>query len=355
LRVAIISTPRSGNTWLLHLLSKLYHAAPLTFHSPLEIDWKTLPATCIVQLHWHPEPGFLAHLKKAEFRVVVLARHPLDVLISILHFALHDPTARWLEGEGGNERTIYGAMPRSTAFLDYATGPRAKALLSISLEWGSLSGCTTLRYEDLLSQTAIELTRIAQELGVAPDLPVEAAMAETTLPKLRELTKNNNHFWQGQSNLWKNLLTATEATQIARAHSDVLAKNGYCCDPDPELTGSQADANWVNIVWARLTEELHVLKHYKHNVELLEKELAERRQELDYARTELGRMHGAYQGLECVTTNLRRHHSELLAHHNELIDGMTPAAIAMAFRVGRISKRYPQAAAFVKRVIKMAG
>ena len=114
--MAIISTPRSGNTWLLHLLSKLYQASTLTVHNPIELDWGQLPAACILQVHWHPARNFLAHLSNSGFRVVVLARHPLDVLISILQFSLHDPTCRWLEGEGGNERTIYGAMPVAPPF-----------------------------------------------------------------------------------------------------------------------------------------------------------------------------------------------------------------------------------------------
>jgi hypothetical protein len=354
LRVAIISTPRSGNTWLLHLLSRLYHAATLTFHSPLEIEWGKLPEACIMQLHWHPEASFLAHLETGGFRVVVLARHPLDVLISILHFALHDPTARWLEGEGGNERPIYGAMPRSTAFFDYATGPRAKALLSITLEWWTMAGCHTLRYEDLVAQTAAELNRLTQSLGVAPVTSVESSIAATTLPKLRQLTKNNNHFWQGQSDNWKKLLPEAEARPIAQAHSEVFAKLGYVCDPNPEITGSQADGNWVNLVWAQLTEELHVLKHYKHNIGILEKELTDRRQELEAARLELGRMHNAYSGLEGVHANLRKHHEMLLDHHKDLTEGLVPGAVEMAFRVGRISRRHPQAAAFVKRVIRMA-
>jgi hypothetical protein len=353
--VAIISTPRSGNTWLLHLLSKLYHAATLTFHSPIEIEWDTLPAACILQLHWHPEPAFLSHLESGGFRVVVLARHPLDVLISILHFSLHDPTARWLEGEGGNERPIYGAMPRSTAFFDYATGPRAKALLSITCEWWSMTGCQALHYEDLVAQTSRELTKLTQALGVAPVTSVEMAMAATTLPKLRQLTKNNNHFWQGQSNLWKKLLTAAEATPIAQTHPEVFEKLGYLCDPNPETTASQADADWVKLVWAQLTEELHVLKHYKHNIGLLKKELAEKRQELDACRVDLGRMHAAYSGLQMVNNNLREHHETLLNEFTTLQEGVAPGALELAARVGRISRRHPQAAAFVKKVIRMAG
>ncbi len=113
-------------------------------------------------------------------------------------------------------------MPRSTAFFDYATGPRAKALLSVSLEWWTMPGCHALHYEDLVAQTSMELTKLTQALGVAPVTSVEMAMSATTLPKLRQLTKNNNHFWQGQSNLWKKLLTAAEATPIAAGASGGL-------------------------------------------------------------------------------------------------------------------------------------
>ena len=285
----------------------------------------------------------------------MLSRHPLDVLISILHFALTDQTCRWLEGEGGNERPIFGTMPRSTAFTDYATGPRAKALLAISHEWWSISGCHTLHYENLVAQTATELTKLAKALQADPVVPVESAIEATTLPKLRQLTQNNNHFWQGQSNLWKKLFTGAEARVIAKTHSEVFAKLGYECDPNPELTGSQADANWVNLVWSQLTEDLHVLKHYKHNIGLLEKELSERRQELGAVRAELGRMHSAYSGLETIHGSLRERHEKLNDHYKTLQAGMAPGALELATRVGRISRRHPQAAAFVKRMIKMAG
>lgn len=361
MRVAIISTPRSGNTWLLHLLSKMYQAATLTVHTPLEVDWENLAPACIMQLHWHPEPTFLVRLEKGGFRVVVLARHPLDVLNSILHFSLHDPTARWLEGEGGNERSIYGAMPRSSAFLDYATGPRARALLSITREWWSLPDCQTIHYEDLVAQTASVLDRLVQALVVAPSVSIEAAMAATTLPKMRQLTQNNNHFWQGQSNLWKKLLTAAEATRIAKAHAAVFAELGYDCDPNPDLTGSEADANWIQLVWAQLTEELHDMKKMQKRIAELEGKLERKEEELTSChselmscRTELGRLHTAYLGLEGVNTNLREHHTQLYAHYKSLVEGLTPESLDLAARVGSIARRHPQTAALVKRVIRLA-
>jgi hypothetical protein len=361
LRVAIISTPRSGNTWLLHLLSKMYQAPTFTVHTPLEVDWDNLPPACILQLHWHPEPTFLPRLEKGGFRAVVLARHPLDVLNSILHFSIHDPTARWLEGEGGNERSIFGAMPRSTAFLDYATGPRARALLSISREWWNLPDCHALHYEALVASTEAELYRLVEAFSVAPVVPIEEAVAATTLPKMRQLTQNNNHFWQGQSNLWKKLLTMPEAQRIADAHAAVFAQLGYLCDADPDLKANEADANWVQLVWAPITEKLHGIKLLNKSIAELEGLIAKKDEdifachaEINTCRTELGRLHSAYVGLEGLNANLREHHTQLFDHYKSLVEGLTPESLELAERVGRITRKHPQTAALVKRVIRMA-
>src|SRR5439155_7461592 len=134
-RIVLVSTPRSGNNWQRHLLARLYDVPSLSVHNPADLDWEALPPQCVLGIHWHPVPPFLALLERHDFRAVALARHSLDVLVSVLHFALYAPTARWLEGEGGDERPIYGAMPRSSPFLEYAAGKRACALLYVSRDW----------------------------------------------------------------------------------------------------------------------------------------------------------------------------------------------------------------------------
>ena len=141
LRIAIVSTPRSGNTWLWHLLTAVYDMPGIAAHTPLEVEWDRLPERVVLQMHWKRHPAFEAKLLKYGFRVVVMVRHPLDVLISILHFSLHDrATARWLDGEEGNERPIFGAMPRSCAFREYVLGKRAAALLSVTPQWWKAPG-----------------------------------------------------------------------------------------------------------------------------------------------------------------------------------------------------------------------
>ena len=189
-RVVLLSTPRSGNNWLRHLLARLYDVPSLAVHNPADLDWAALPPHCVLGIHWHPVPAFLSLLERHGFRAVALARHPLDVLISVLHFAMHAPTARWLEGEGGDKQSIYGAMPRSAAFLEYATGKRATALLRVSREWWDVPGCLRVRYEELVADPHTALGRLMDGLDDTIHWPPDAALAATTIPALRDVTSS---------------------------------------------------------------------------------------------------------------------------------------------------------------------
>src|SRR5262245_53411084 len=118
LRLAVVSTPRSGNTWIRKLIADGYGLPEVALHTLEEHDWRQLPRECALQIHWRREPQFLARLAEHGFRVLTVARHPLDVLISILHFVVYDSQSeRWLLGQGGSEDGIWGAMPRSRSFI----------------------------------------------------------------------------------------------------------------------------------------------------------------------------------------------------------------------------------------------
>lgn len=246
LRIAIVSTPRSGNSWLRRLLTDAYGLAELAAHTPADVYWGGLPARCVLQIHWRREASFLDLLGQHRFRVVVLARHPLDVLVSVLQFAPHEPeTARWLEGEGGDESALTGATPRGPAFLAYAASPRAAALLSVTREWWDAPGAYPLRYEDLVGDPAGELRRLSVALG--RPMPGEIAaevVAANSLERLRACSRNS-HFWRGRPGHWRELLTAEAARRIAQAHPASFGGLGYVCDPDEGLDAERADANWA--------------------------------------------------------------------------------------------------------------
>lgn len=235
------------------MMATLYGLSPeqgteLWAHDFEGFAWGSLPERCVMQLHWLPTEPFRARLKTDGVRVVMIHRHPLDVLISILQLARHTPeTGQWLLGSGGVESVIQGARPRSEAFLNYATGPRASALLNVSLAWRRTSGTVTVGYEDLVGKTVAELTRITQTFQRMPTDAVARAVDACTIERLRN-PSNAPHFWQGKSGLWRKLLTANEADRIARAHPEAFRAFGYDHDADASLSGTEADENWESLV-----------------------------------------------------------------------------------------------------------
>ncbi len=213
-------------------------------HTPDELDWETLPERCALQLHWRRTPEFRKRLRRHGFSVAVLARHPLDVLVSILHFAPHEPqTARWLDGEGGNEEPLLGADPASPAFLAYATGPRAKALLSVTPEWWEHADAR-IRYEDLVADPPGELGRVVDELGGAPAVMPAEAVRAASFSRLRD-EATNMHFWQGRPGLWSEIVPTRYALAIASAHPEMLDL-GYSVGVDAPT----ARARWSAIAKA---------------------------------------------------------------------------------------------------------
>ncbi|OWK43647.1 hypothetical protein FRUB_03246 [Fimbriiglobus ruber] len=249
-----MSTPRSGNTWLRHLISAAYGLSETCTHELNESDWQELPDRHAVQIHHGPEPSFLAHLRAHHARPLTIARHPLDVLVSILQFAINEPeTSRWLAGRGGDESILYGAMPRSRAFVEYATGPRAKALLAVTRDWWIRPDVIRVRYEEVVAGPVTGLAPLVAAVG-PPAEPFGAA-SNFTLDRLRS-TSVNNHFWQGRPGLWRELIPAAEAREIAAAHAETFATLGYTCAPDPDLDPAAADRNWVRLGGASLAAGL---------------------------------------------------------------------------------------------------
>jgi hypothetical protein len=395
-RLVLVCTPRSGNNWLRCLLGSLYDMPTRSVHTPDEVDWDRLPDDWLFAVHWRPTAPFLERLRRHGFRVIVLARHPLDALISVLQFCWRSPsTERWLEGEGGDERVLWGAMPRSEAFLGYAAGPRAEALLSVSRQWWGVPGVVPVRYEDLVADGPGTVARLAQTLGGRPQRSVEEALAATTMPALRIASGRPYHFWQGKPGLWKTLLPAAEVEVLAAALAPTLGEFGYVCDPDANLTPAQADANWIGLVGKDLVDDLRAREALRGELaeararlaqcdhadaelawrrdvaERLTAELEWRREvqrqqadELEWRRgveshqaAELERLRESRGHLErslAAVQGEREALGEELARLRRLAGGLGPVALVLARRLQRLAMRFPRASAAGRRLLRLA-
>jgi hypothetical protein len=243
-RFAILSSPRSANTWLRRLLVEFLALEERAIHAPRELDWSRVPERCVLQLHWPPVPELTQLLDDHDFRVCVLVRHPLDTLISILHFAAHEPdTARWLDGAHGDERAIIGAEPCSDTFLHYATSSRARALIAITPQWWTASATARLRFEDLIRRPVHELERIAEVAREEPVISAADAVEMVSFARMQQ-EGDKEHFWQGRPGLWRALLPPSYARDIARPYHSHAGQFHYDLTPDPALTVEEARRNW---------------------------------------------------------------------------------------------------------------
>lgn len=248
-RLAILSTPRSGNTWLRHLLGGLYGLEHHAVHSPGDLPWSQMSERAVLQLHWPPTEDLCAQLASEGFLPVTIHRHPFDVLISILQFCVWEPqTASWLLGEGGNESGIVGAMPRSDAFREYVGSSRAAALLSVSAEWGPQPGVITVSYEDLVEDPAHALAPLLEGTGDRVVRPLADVVADHSLEGLRTQTQRPNHFWKGTPGHWRELLTQADAEALRAGIPAVPPYTDYSYEADPDLAGGEADRRWLAAV-----------------------------------------------------------------------------------------------------------
>jgi hypothetical protein len=249
LRLAMIGTPRSGNTWLRRVLATAFEFGgeagwESAVHNPADLDWGTDPPRSIVQVHIARKPEYESLLASHDVRPVVPTRHPFDVLISILQYATHvHDTHRWLFGEGGDEVAIRGLDPNHPAFLDYARGPRAEALLAVSPAWSRAPGAIPVRYEDLVNNPLPTLERLAQAIGQQPVVDWATALERNTKDELRK-SHGFGHIWKGRPGLWRSLLTVESVEILSEVLGLLLDRPA---DADPSLTPEQALATWKSL------------------------------------------------------------------------------------------------------------
>jgi hypothetical protein len=260
LRLAVVSTPRTGNTWLRRMLDTVYSLAHVVVEGPARVDWAALPPRCILQTHWDPDPAFVARLEQHSFRPITLARHPLDVLLSILHLASLIPVRQqWYDGRDGGEEGLALATPCSRDFLDYASSSRARILLDISRKWAERPDCQLVRYEALVANPRERLADLCRSIHPVSGAAIDRAVEKHEFERVRAGV-HNQHSWQGRPGHWRRFLPEAEARAAAAPHAAVFAAFGYECDADPSLTTPRAEATWYAVELASLKQECMIAR-----------------------------------------------------------------------------------------------
>ncbi|MDX2039552.1 MAG: hypothetical protein SFX72_23130 [Isosphaeraceae bacterium] len=259
-RVFVIGSPRSGNTWTRHLLRDLLGLSEFSAHRPDEIDWDRLPPRAVVQIHWYPLDPFLERLASVEARVVLVHRHPCDVLMSWLNYMDHVHEEGKCGGACGACELV-GATPVSEAFRAWVLSERARELLCFGPAWMGRPGVIPLQYESLVADpsTALEELRAGLDVEWRAD-PASVLEALGIEARKRDRDAWQYHYWQGRPGLGRTLIPAELMRAIAEWIPEAFDRLGYACDPDPDLDATSAELSWMRLQLASTREHLWLEK-----------------------------------------------------------------------------------------------
>ncbi|MGH9454183.1 MAG: sulfotransferase domain-containing protein [Terriglobia bacterium] len=196
--VCLVAYPKSGNTWLRFLVGNLLHPenpvtfanieswAPSIYHNSDRI-LRRISRPRILKSH----EAFFSHHGK----VVYIVRDPRDIAVSYYHFLIK---FRELPENYPVEEYIPRFMRDD---FDAKYGPWDDHVLSwIRMREGH-PGFLLLRYEDLLENTASELSRVAAFLNVPGDEQrIAKAITLSATDRMRKLEKKESRKWSATRN-----------------------------------------------------------------------------------------------------------------------------------------------------------
>jgi hypothetical protein len=247
----VVSYPRSGNTWTRFLIANLLHPDQNVSFTNIE---KLIPDTSSQSnraLKRTSRPRIIKTHQYFDHRygkLIYIVRDPRDVALSYYDFQ-----RKYMQ--------IADEYPLDRYVDDFVTGRL------ISADWGTWSENVAswiftrgnsptfllLRYEDMINDTAQELTRIANFLAVNPDTSrIQQAIERSSADRMRQLEKLEEDKWVATKNRrkdipfvrvarsggWKSSLPESCVRQIESAWGDVMTKLNYelATVPVPQTT-----------------------------------------------------------------------------------------------------------------------
>lgn len=239
MRFAIIATPRSGNSVLRKTIAAAFELQEYGSHDA-DLLRAELPDNSIVQVHARYSEDLHQVLVDHDVIIVTPTRHPLDTLLSMLHFKQFEPAVNsWL---GGNYLAdLGGCDPTSKAFRAFATGEGAHELLGVSLGWWPHAQVTA-RYRDFCVDPSLILD--------SPGMP--APLLSRHHPSVRDSgsfarfhSAPNMHGWLGQPDYWRQFIPTSFAELLYDIHRVNFELGHFVIDDSEELTPQQIRTNWA--------------------------------------------------------------------------------------------------------------
>jgi hypothetical protein len=193
----IVSYPKSGNTWTRFLIGNLVYEDGVDFsninyrvpdpNALSKRSLKRLPRPRILKSHEPFDPRYQ--------RVIYIVRDPRDVVLSEYHFAVKTLDIQ----EGSPIEPYVAAFVAGNVNHDYGSwGENVGSWLAAKNNSKKFQGenFLLLRYEDMIDNPAVELSRVARLLRLdGSPQRIARAVERSTADRMRKLEKSQAHLW----------------------------------------------------------------------------------------------------------------------------------------------------------------
>jgi hypothetical protein len=243
MKLAVVSTPKTGNKWTTHLLSAIYGLPevqlPRTFDpskaNQLGPDW-------VAMQHYYPDAVQLAWGRRRSVQFVTTVRHPGDVLVSLRHM---------IRNESYDPRIELRRMALLVADGDQMGQHATEYVknnyfygLYISLMWMRSGQSLAVRYEDLWRDPVAALTDLTNAIQPVPQHRIESAIEVCDMSMLRKLYNDpeGKFFRKGGPGSWREELPESILEVFAKQepYPSIFQALGYTLDPDDALIAAPA-------------------------------------------------------------------------------------------------------------------
>jgi hypothetical protein len=168
LRILIVSTPKTGNTWVRYLLAEIYNLPMASVGLIFDADEVSgLGSRWIAHQHYPASASLIDCARRNNIVLVTTIRHPCDALLSLFHFVRNygdtlmltdiDPTPLMArDGDVMGEHTAAYVRDGFSTSLD------------ISLGWIRSGMSHVIRYEDLKRDPVSALEDLTAAIRLVP-------------------------------------------------------------------------------------------------------------------------------------------------------------------------------------------
>jgi len=217
LRILMLSTEKTGNTWLKHLLSNIYDLVmPYLGPDFSEGEMERLGRAWVTHQHFFAERAPLEWADANGTRLVTMIRHPADILVSLYHYCcnyaeLYERDFRIIRAMDLDAEAPRAAANSPNHIVDgeliRALQDRLIADLNISISWIVSEQAIVMTYEDLRTDPLSTLGKLCSLIRPVTEERIARAITSCELNVLRKKTDVHSKFFRrGLTGEWRSEL-----------------------------------------------------------------------------------------------------------------------------------------------------